>query len=62
MNPLSDHVQLTIAAWTTCLMSAHLAGLAVGLRLRRPTARRRAESVTVDCTETVRELAKRCRS
>ena len=64
IHPLTDHISLTLWSWTACLTLAFVAGLAVGLWLRRPRplpCRRVVdERDTLDGTETVTELARRC--
>jgi len=67
IHPLTDHVSLTIGSWAILLMLAFVLGLIVGLWLRRPcpepAERRRSpdDRDTLDGTETVSEIARRCR-
>jgi len=65
IHPLTDHVSLTIWGWTILLMLAFVAGLTTGLCLRRPQrapepSRTTDERDTLDGTETVAEIARRC--
>jgi hypothetical protein len=65
IHPLTDHVSLTVWSWTISMMLAFGVGLAVGLWLRRPrplpSRRTSDERDTLDGTETMGDLLRRCR-
>ncbi len=61
---LTDRIEISGASWTLFLVLAFCAGLAVGLWIRRPPARRpraKSEVDTLDGTETMDDLLRRCR-
>ena len=64
IHPLTDHVSLTVWSWTISMMLAFGVGLATGLWLLRPKRLPRHRTLderdTLDGTETVTELARRC--